>query len=185
MQKIVFCRPITSWLFLNTSFRYSANYVNEVKMSDMSMRPNASTGSKGKTYRFYEGRVVWPFGFGLSYSTFDFVFSSTGMPSSSISASQLLQGQVKFPVVVSNNGTVDSAVAVQLYVRTPDISDAPLSTLVRYSMHFICFQGWRNGLMLVVATQQHVFSLLPELSHQNYARLLLRKWRLLLAHTPP
>ncbi len=28
-------------------------------MDDMTMRPNAKTGSKGKTYRFYTGRVVW------------------------------------------------------------------------------------------------------------------------------
>merc|ERR1712218_7201 len=38
------------------------NFVDEVKMSDMSMRPNTATGSKGKTYRFYTGRIVWPFG---------------------------------------------------------------------------------------------------------------------------
>ena len=39
--------------------RYSADYVNEVVMSDMTLRPNATSGSKGKTYRFYTGRAVW------------------------------------------------------------------------------------------------------------------------------
>ena len=38
---------------------YTAQFVNEVKMSVMDMRPDAVSGSKGRTYRFYTGRVVW------------------------------------------------------------------------------------------------------------------------------
>ena len=42
----------------------------QVKMSDMGMRANATTGNPGRTYRFFTGQPLWPFGFGLSYTTF-------------------------------------------------------------------------------------------------------------------
>ncbi|BBN01511.1 beta-glucosidase [Marchantia polymorpha subsp. ruderalis] len=41
-----------------------------VNMTDMHMRPNESSGYPGRTYRFYTEEVVYPFGSGLSYTTF-------------------------------------------------------------------------------------------------------------------
>jgi len=48
---------------------YPANYVNQVKMSYMELEPKAGV-SPGRTYRFYTGPVVYPFGHGLTYTTF-------------------------------------------------------------------------------------------------------------------
>ena len=47
---------------------YPASYVNEVSMFDMSMRPSST--NPGRTYKFYTGKPVFEFGFGLSYTTF-------------------------------------------------------------------------------------------------------------------
>lgn len=41
------------------------------------MRPNATTGSPGRTYRFYTGEPLWPFGFGLSFTQFELTWAST------------------------------------------------------------------------------------------------------------
>ncbi|XP_022988690.1 beta-xylosidase/alpha-L-arabinofuranosidase 2-like [Cucurbita maxima] len=49
---------------------YPQSYVEKVPMTDMRMRPDASTGYPGRTYRFYKGETVYSFGDGLSYTDF-------------------------------------------------------------------------------------------------------------------
>nr|AAP83934.1 auxin-induced beta-glucosidase [Oxybasis rubra] len=49
---------------------YPQSYVAKVPMTDLAMRANPSNGYPGRTYRFYKGPVVFPFGFGLSYTRF-------------------------------------------------------------------------------------------------------------------
>ncbi|KAG9153151.1 hypothetical protein Leryth_012401 [Lithospermum erythrorhizon] len=49
---------------------YPQNYVSKIPMTNMDMRANPSRGYPGRTYRFYKGPVVFPFGFGLSYTSF-------------------------------------------------------------------------------------------------------------------
>ena len=50
---------------------YYENYTN-IDMSNMNMRPNASTGYPGRTYRFFTGTPLYEFGYGLSYSDFSY-----------------------------------------------------------------------------------------------------------------
>nr|XP_025618572.1 probable beta-D-xylosidase 2 isoform X2 [Arachis hypogaea] len=49
---------------------YPEEYLKSLAMTDMAMRPRRSKGYPGRTYRFYNGPVVYPFGYGLSYSHF-------------------------------------------------------------------------------------------------------------------
>uniref|UniRef100_A0A7N0VGX4 Uncharacterized protein n=1 Tax=Kalanchoe fedtschenkoi TaxID=63787 RepID=A0A7N0VGX4_KALFE len=49
---------------------YPEEYLKNLPMTAMSMRPSHSTGYPGRTYRFYKGPVVYPFGHGMSYSSF-------------------------------------------------------------------------------------------------------------------
>lgn len=50
---------------------YPAEYVNQVSMFDMSLRPSSS--NPGRTYKFYD-KAVFEFGHGLHYTTFTFGF---------------------------------------------------------------------------------------------------------------
>lgn len=52
---------------------YYENYT-QIDMSNMNMRPNQSTGYPGRTYRFFTGKPIWEFGYGLSYSKFSYSF---------------------------------------------------------------------------------------------------------------
>ncbi|KAK9053399.1 hypothetical protein SSX86_030033 [Deinandra increscens subsp. villosa] len=47
---------------------------SNIAMTDMRMRPDPSSGYPGRTYRFYNGKTVYEFGYGLSYSTHSYKF---------------------------------------------------------------------------------------------------------------
>lgn len=49
---------------------YPEDYVSKIPMTDLAMRADPVRGYPGRSYRFYKGPVVFPFGFGLSYTRF-------------------------------------------------------------------------------------------------------------------
>ncbi|XP_042476862.1 probable beta-D-xylosidase 2 [Macadamia integrifolia] len=49
---------------------YPQDYVTKLPMTNMAMRADPARGYPGRTYRFYKGPVVYPFGHGLSYTNF-------------------------------------------------------------------------------------------------------------------
>ncbi|XP_015574947.2 probable beta-D-xylosidase 5 [Ricinus communis] len=55
---------------------YEADFVEQVPMTYMQLRPDEELGYPGKTYKFYDGSTVYPFGYGLSYTTFSYNITS-------------------------------------------------------------------------------------------------------------
>ncbi|GAV91407.1 Glyco_hydro_3 domain-containing protein/Glyco_hydro_3_C domain-containing protein/Fn3-like domain-containing protein [Cephalotus follicularis] len=49
---------------------YPQDYVAKVPMTNMDMRANPQRGYPGRTYRFYTGPVIFPFGHGISYTNY-------------------------------------------------------------------------------------------------------------------
>ncbi|KAJ9605721.1 hypothetical protein H2200_009570 [Cladophialophora chaetospira] len=49
--------------------QYPGEYVSQVDMTDMNLRPNTSSGNPGRTYKWYDNAVL-PFGYGLHYTNF-------------------------------------------------------------------------------------------------------------------
>lgn len=47
---------------------YPQEYLKNLPMTNMAMRPSRTAGYPGRTYRFYNGPVVFPFGHGLTYT---------------------------------------------------------------------------------------------------------------------
>ena len=71
----------------------------------------------GRTYRYFRGEPLFPFGYGLSYTTF-----TLGTPVYDAAAG-------KIRVSVTNTGKRDGTEVVQAYVRNPADADGPLKTL--------------------------------------------------------
>jgi len=63
---------------------YPQDFV-KVPMTDMRMRPDKSSGYPGRTYRFYQGKKVFEFGYGLSYSNYTYEFNDVSREKLSLS----------------------------------------------------------------------------------------------------
>ncbi|KAL8151437.1 hypothetical protein V2J09_021245 [Rumex salicifolius] len=74
----------------------------KIPMTDMRMRPDEASGYPGRTYRFYRGKKVFEFGYGLSYSNYSYMFTSVSRDE--IHVSQFLVGKAN-----SNNYVMVSA----------------------------------------------------------------------------
>ncbi|MGN0149736.1 MAG: glycoside hydrolase family 3 C-terminal domain-containing protein [Clostridia bacterium] len=68
----------------------------------------------GHTYQYYSGTPVYPFGYGLSYTSFE--YSNMTIDKTLVDAN----GTVRFTVDVKNTGRVSGKEAVQLYVSHPN-----------------------------------------------------------------
>ncbi|XP_030487865.2 probable beta-D-xylosidase 2 [Cannabis sativa] len=55
---------------------YPEEYLANLPMTTMDMRSTPSKNYPGRTYRFYNGPVVYPFGYGLSYTKFQHTIAS-------------------------------------------------------------------------------------------------------------
>jgi beta-glucosidase len=78
---------------------------------------------KGRTYRYFEGELLWPFGYGLSYTTFK--YSDLTLPNAPINCTDALDASV----TVTNTGKIAGDEVVQLYLKFPDVAGAPIRAL--------------------------------------------------------
>ena len=145
---------------------YPAQYQDQISIFDFGMRPGISKfvrpdctrlggvdcprgTNPGRTHRFYTGKAVVPFGFGLSYTTFKYeplalassislapvrdMLATTMAAGRIFPSSQLLADAaplVKFIINVSNTGTMDADDVVLGFLVPPNAGKdgVPLQT---------------------------------------------------------
>ena len=73
---------------------------------------------KNRTYRYFTGEALFPFGYGLSYTTFE-----VGKPT---------YGNNKVRVSVKNTGKADGLETIQVYIRNTADKQGPLKSLRAY-----------------------------------------------------
>ncbi|MEE4258008.1 MAG: glycoside hydrolase family 3 N-terminal domain-containing protein [Bacteroidales bacterium] len=87
---------------------------------------------QGRTYRFFEGEVLFPFGYGLSYSEFEYLNAELDYNGS----------EVVFNLEISEHGNYGREV-IQVYCQHPDrIPGSPGKTLVGFHSVSPSFDGF-------------------------------------------
>lgn len=80
---------------------------------------------QGRTYRYFDGNVLYPFGYGLSYTT----FSVSAEAPSKVNTNS----NVELSVSVQNKGAKDGEEVIQVYATLLDAKDPkPFKTLVAF-----------------------------------------------------
>ncbi|KAJ7484280.1 glycoside hydrolase family 3 protein [Mycena latifolia] len=123
--------------------QYPATYTSHVAMTDMNLRPNTTTGNPGRTYKWYTGEAVYPFGSGLHYTTFTLAWATTPAATYSIATLVASAGSAAFldlgvfdtfSVSVHNAGSVASDFVSLLFVTsTTGPAPHPIKELIAYS----------------------------------------------------
>ncbi len=103
----------------NPSGRLPVTFYN----SDNDLPDFEDYAMQGRTYRYFNGRVAYPFGYGLSYT--NFTYSNLEL-ASEVST----DGDLKVSVLVKNSGSRSGDEVVQLYTSNRKISElAPIVQL--------------------------------------------------------
>jgi len=122
---------------------YPADYVNQVSMFDMQMRPSTQPPNPGRTYKFYTGESVYNFGDGMSYTTFSYTWnpaSATGsaeIGTTYFTTQQLLQAHLatddnSYSVTVTNTGNIAGDDVVLCFITFPQAPEYPIQQLVGF-----------------------------------------------------
>ncbi|KAL2468006.1 putative beta-D-xylosidase 7 [Forsythia ovata] len=125
----------------------------KIPMTDMRLRHDPSSGYPGRTYRFYKGKNVFEFGYGLSYSNYSYKFvsvsqnkfnfdrlSSTNMvenssyiPVSAIGSESCNKAKFSVIVEVKNQGKMAGKHPVLLFLRQEKAGNgSPIKHLVGF-----------------------------------------------------
>ena len=82
-----------------------------------------SYSMKDRTYRYFTGTPLYPFGYGLSYTTF--AYSDLRVPTEPVAGG----GTLKAEATVTNTGKLAGDEVVELYLGFPNVAGAPLKAL--------------------------------------------------------
>lgn len=78
---------------------------------------------KGRTYRYMKEKPLYPFGYGLSYTTFEY-------KNAKLSANKIKKDQsVTITFDIANTGKMDGDEVVQIYIKNPNDPEGPLKAL--------------------------------------------------------
>lgn len=151
----------------------------KVPMTDMRMRPVPSLGYPGRTYKFYKGKAVFPFGYGLSYSnhiynfvhvshniidltgtsqmSFPTLSNSTYRKVSDLNAVICDSRKVHVRVGVENHGKMASKHPVLLFVRPGRVTNEnnPVKQLVGFESVSL-EAGERREVEYVISPCEHL-----------------------------
>jgi beta-glucosidase len=102
-------------------------------------------GMANRTYRYFSGKPLFPFGYGLSYTKFS--YGDLSVPTQAVTAGQ----PVSADVTVTNSGNLAGDEVVQVYLKFPQEKGAPR----------IALRGFERVHLEAGASQKVHFELRP------------------------
>ncbi|KAM1734840.1 hypothetical protein ACFX11_020260 [Malus domestica] len=163
---------------------YPQSYVDKVPMTNMNMRPDASKGYPGRTYRFYTGETVYSFGDGLSYSTFNHklvrapklvsipleeghVCHSSSCKSLDVMEERCENLAFDIHLGVKNAGSMSGSHTVMLFSSPPAVHKSPQKHLLGFEKVFLSAQ--REALVKFNVDVCKHLSVVDELGNRKVA----------------
>ncbi|KAJ4850319.1 hypothetical protein Tsubulata_005834 [Turnera subulata] len=140
-------------------------------MTSMPLRPVDSLGYPGRTYKFFSGSTVFPFGYGLSYTKFNYTLKpavrstqiklnkfqhcygikyendSYNPPSPSVRIDDMdCKEKIEFEVEVQNTGSRDGSEVVIAYSKPPQgILATHIKQVIGFQRVFLPAGGSKNA----------------------------------------
>jgi beta-glucosidase len=102
---------------------------------------------QGRTYRYFTGKVQYPFGYGLSYTSFEYAWNKP------LKAKYRAGDSIVVSLDIINTGTLDGDELVQVYVEYPRIKGMPLKELKAFKNITIA-KGATQGARLVIPASE-------------------------------
>jgi beta-glucosidase len=84
-----------------------------------------------RTYRYYNGKAQYPFGFGLSYTSFGYSWAQQPAKINS------LKDTLAFSVTIKNTGKMNGDEVAQVYIQYPNLDRMPLKELKSFKRIFL------------------------------------------------
>ncbi|KAJ4825741.1 hypothetical protein Tsubulata_039088 [Turnera subulata] len=149
---------------------HEASYVDMLPMTSMPLRPVDSLGYPGRTYKFFSGSTVFPFGYGLSYTKFNYTLKpavrstqiklnkfqhcygikyendSYNPPCPSVRIDDMdCKEKIEFEVEVQNTGSRDGSEVVIAYSKPPQgILATHIKQVIGFQRVFVPAGGSKN-----------------------------------------
>ncbi|XXG84666.1 hypothetical protein AAC387_Pa10g2133 [Persea americana] len=143
---------------------YQADYAHKLPMTSMQMRPVEELGYPGRTYKFFNGTTVYPFGYGLSYTQFNLTLVKKQRyilcqlnplqhcqkmkikpghfepPCAAVQVDDLSScnlEDIEFAIELKNMGERDGSYTVIVYAAPPDYAGLPSKQVVAFRRVFV------------------------------------------------
>jgi beta-glucosidase len=133
---------------------------------------NFKTATSGRTYRYYPGKPLWGFGYGLSYTKFK--YGEVKLSAETIKAGD----PITATVAVTNTGAADGDEVVEAYLETPQ-ADGPIQTLA----------GFQRVSIPAGATREVSIKIEPRtlssVDNEGHRRILEGKYKLTVGGAQP
>lgn len=102
---------------------------------------------KERTYRYFTGKVQYPFGFGLSYTQFNYAWAQ--QPKQSFSATDT----IRFSVNVQNIGNYNGDAVVQAYIQYPNAERMPVKELKAFKRVSVTKGGVKKATLNIPVSE--------------------------------